>query len=72
MRQIISLSLPEILTNTLIKEAKIEHTNKSEIIRQALNDFFAKKKLERICTRATLECKRKGINLTEEEILNLE
>ncbi|MBF0478077.1 MAG: CopG family transcriptional regulator [Candidatus Omnitrophica bacterium] len=70
MRNIVAISLPQALLNKLQSEAKQEHTSRSEIIRQALNEHFFTRELSKIREKASTEMIRKGKVYTEEQIFN--
>lgn len=69
MRSIVSVSLPTKILNNLKSESKKENANLSEIIRRALSDYFFRTEFERLRKKAMLESAKRGIRITEEEIL---
>jgi metal-responsive CopG/Arc/MetJ family transcriptional regulator len=67
MRETITISLPMWLRRRLDKLTREEHLNRSDVVREALRQYFARKEFQRL--RATLapEGEKRGL-YTDEDI----
>lgn len=67
MRETITISLPVWLRRRLDKLTREEHLNRSDVVREALRQYFARKEFQRL--RATLvpEGEKRGL-YTDEDI----
>ena len=70
MRNVVSISLPEKLTEKLGQEVKQENRSRSAIIREALNQHFFVKEFTDLRNNAIKELAKKGVTITEEEVFN--
>lgn len=69
MRNSVSISLPTVVLRQLKAKSKEESTSWSQIVREALRQYFFKAEFNRLRRKAMIEAARKGIRVTEEEIL---
>ncbi len=67
MREVISVSLTKDLKEKLEKLSKSLENSKSEIVKQALRQFFAKEEFKNLRGKMTPEAKKRGI-YTDEDI----
>jgi predicted transcriptional regulator len=68
MRHSVSISLPPVLWKRLRSYCKDENSSGSEIVREALRDYFFRTEFACLRRKAMIEATRKGIHLSEEEI----
>jgi metal-responsive CopG/Arc/MetJ family transcriptional regulator len=68
MRNSISISLPDGILKQLKSETKQENANISEIVREALREYFFKAEFRRLRRKAMIEAVKRKIQLTDEEI----
>jgi len=69
MRNSVSISLPDAVLRKLKDNSKKENANISEVVRKALKDYFFKTEFDELRKKAMLEAAKKGIVLSEDEIL---
>ncbi|MDD5447702.1 MAG: ribbon-helix-helix protein, CopG family [Actinomycetota bacterium] len=67
MRESISISLPTSLKEKLDEAVKRDQVNRSDIIREALREYFARKDLEHIRQNMVPLAEAKGI-FTDEDV----
>ncbi len=68
MRQAVSISLPAGLFKQLKSQCRKENANGSEIVREALREYFFRTEFARLRRKAMIEAAKRGISLTEEAI----
>jgi len=68
MRHSISISLTDTIFKQLKSQCKKEGSNGSELIRQALREYFFRSSLSNIRKKAMIETIKQKMDLTEEEI----
>jgi len=71
MRNVVSISLPDVLVKELKTESKLEHTSLSDVIRKSLKDYLFRTKFDRVRKRAQMQMAKTGAIATEEDILRL-
>ena len=67
MRETVSVSLPKSIKQKLDHETKAERLNRSDIIREALRQYFARKEFRRLRGLMVPEAERRGI-YTDEDV----
>jgi len=67
MREVISVSLTKDLKEKLEKLSKSLENSKSEIVKQALRQFFAKEEFKNLRDKMIPEAKKRGI-YTDEDV----
>ncbi len=67
MRQTITISLPMFLRKKLDREVKQDHLNRSDIIREALRQYFSVQEFKRLRKLSIPLAEKKGF-YTDEEI----
>lgn len=67
MRETISISLPKSIKQKLDRETKAERLNRSDVIREALRQYFARKQFRRLRGLMVPEAERRGI-YTDEDV----
>jgi len=67
MREVISVSLTEDLKKKLEELSRSLHNSKSEIVKQALRQFFAKEEFKNLRCKMIPEAKKRGI-YTDEDV----
>jgi len=67
MRETISISLPKSIKQKLDRETRTERLNRSDIIREALRQYFARKEFRRLRGLMVPEAERRGI-YTDEDV----
>lgn len=67
MRAILTISLEETVRRLLDRTAKEEGTNRSEIVREALRHYFARREFERLRGTIVPRAERRGV-FTEEDL----
>lgn len=67
MREVISVSLTKDLKEKLEKLSKSLENSKSEIVKQALRQFFAKEEFKNLRVKMIPEAKKRGI-YTDEDV----
>jgi metal-responsive CopG/Arc/MetJ family transcriptional regulator len=67
MREVISVSLTKDLKEKLEKFSKSLENSKSEIVKQALRQFFAKEEFKNLRGKMIPEAKKRGI-YTDEDV----
>lgn len=67
MRETITISLPPALNKKLADATKREHTNRSDIVREALRQYFAREEFQRLRKLLLPEAERRGI-FTDEDV----
>ena len=70
MRNILSISMPSNILKDLKSESKKENATVSEVVRKALKDYLYKSEFERISKNIRLSLAKRGIKLSEREILD--
>jgi CopG family transcriptional regulator/antitoxin EndoAI len=70
MRETITVSLPEPLKKKLDKVVKAEHLNRSDVVREALKQYFAVKEFRRLRALLSAEAEKRGI-YTDEDVFRL-
>lgn len=67
MRQLLSVSLPEGLTQALNRVTKEVHLTRSEVVKLALRDFLRKYDLENLRESLVVKARARGI-FTDEDV----
>jgi len=67
MRETITISLPKSLRQKLDGMIKKEHLNRSDIIREALRQYFARQEFQRLRDMMVPEGERRGL-YTDEDV----
>ncbi|MBI5559931.1 MAG: ribbon-helix-helix protein, CopG family [Deltaproteobacteria bacterium] len=67
MRETITISLPSELKKKLAEATRSEHTNRSDIVREALRQYFAREEFRRLRRIMVPEAERRGI-FTDEDV----
>lgn len=67
MRESVTVSLPAWLKKKLDRAAKKEHVSRSDIVREALRQYFALQDFRRIRSKAVPEAEARGI-FTDEDV----
>lgn len=67
MRQTITISLPAALKKKLTEAVKQEHTNRSDIVREALRQYFAREEFQRLRGIMVPKAARTGV-FTDEDV----
>ena len=70
MRSVLSISIPGNILKDLRSESKKENATVSEVVRKALKDYLYKSEFERISKSIRLSLAKRGIKLSEREILD--
>ncbi|MFH1877193.1 MAG: ribbon-helix-helix protein, CopG family [Candidatus Omnitrophota bacterium] len=70
MRNVVAISLPDIILKKLKAEAKEEHTSRSEVIRKALKQHFFLRDFSAVRGKAMRELEERGVSLTEEQLFD--
>lgn len=68
MRHSVSISLPEGIFKQLRAQCREMNANWSEIVREALREYFFRTRFSRLRRKAMIEAAKHGISLSEEEI----
>lgn len=66
MRETITISLPGSIKKMLDKITKKEHLNRSEIVREALRQYFARQEFRRLRGLMIPEAEQRGIYVDED------
>ena len=69
MRNVLSISMPTRILKDLKSESRKENATVSELVRKALKDYLYKSEFERARKSVQLALAKRGIKLTENEIL---
>lgn len=67
MRETVTISIPKSLRQKLDMLTKKEHLNRSDIIREALRQYFARQEFRRLRDLMIPEAEQKGI-YTDEDV----
>jgi metal-responsive CopG/Arc/MetJ family transcriptional regulator len=67
MKDSISISLPAVLKRKLDKLTKQEQINRSDVIRDALREYFTRREFQRLRSSLVLEAEKRGI-YTDEDV----
>ncbi len=67
MRETITVSLPKILKKKLDRQVKQEHINRSDIVREALRDYFTLQEFRRLRAKMIPLAEKQGI-YTDEDV----
>jgi CopG family transcriptional regulator/antitoxin EndoAI len=67
MRETVTISLPAWLKKRLDQATKREHVNRSDIVREALRQYFALQDFRRIREKTIPEAEARGI-FTDEDV----
>lgn len=70
MRNVLSISIPGNILKDLKNESRKENATVSEVVRKALKDYLYKSEFERISKSIRLSMAKRGIKLSEREILD--
>lgn len=70
MRHSVSISLPDPIYSQLKSQCKKEHASSSEVIREALREYFFESEFSRLHKKAVLEMAKRGIKVSEDEIFS--
>jgi len=70
MREAITISLPNSVKKKLDKLVKAEHLNRSDVVREALRQYFAVQEFRRLRSLMVPEAEKKGI-YTDEDVFRL-
>ena len=66
MRETITISLPESVKKMLDKITKREHLNRSEVVREALRQYFTRREFRRLRGLMIPEAEKRGIYSDED------
>ena len=69
MRETITISLPESVKSKLDGIVKEEHLNRSDVVREALRQYFSVRECNRLRGVMTAEAEKRGI-FTDEDVFN--
>jgi metal-responsive CopG/Arc/MetJ family transcriptional regulator len=67
MRETITISLPRVIKQKLDELTRREHLNRSDVIREALRQYFARQEFRRLRGLMVPEAERRGI-YTDEDV----
>jgi len=67
MKDSISISLPEVLKRKLDKLTKQDQVNRSDVVREALREYFARREFQRLRSSLVREAEKRGL-YTDEDI----
>ena len=67
MRQTITISLPSEMKKKLTEAIRQEHTNRSDIVREALRQYFAREEFQRLRGIMVSKAGRSGV-FTDEDV----
>ena len=67
MKDSISISLPAVLKRKLDKLTKQERINRSDVVRDALREYFTRREFQRLRSSLVLEAEKRGI-YTDEDV----
>jgi metal-responsive CopG/Arc/MetJ family transcriptional regulator len=67
MKDSISVSLPAVLKRKLDKLTKQERINRSDVVRDALREYFTRREFQRLRSSLVLEAEKRGI-YTDEDV----
>lgn len=70
MRQILTISLPKGLNAEIAKVIREEGFSRSDLVREALNDYIYFRKLKRLRDRMIVQARARGI-YTENDVFRL-
>ena len=70
MRETITISLPNSIKKKLDKIVKSEHLNRSDVVREALRQYFAVQEFRRLRNLMVPEAEKQGI-YTDEDVFRL-
>ena len=70
MRESVSISLPTWLKETLDRAVKKDQMNRSDIVREALREYFTRKDLERIRQNMVPLAEARGV-FTDEDVFRI-
>jgi metal-responsive CopG/Arc/MetJ family transcriptional regulator len=66
MKDTINISLPGVLKRKLDKLTKQEQLNRSDVVRDALREYFARREFQRLRSALLLEAEKRGIYADED------
>lgn len=66
MRETITISLPKSIKKRLDKIVRTEHINRSDIVREALREYFAVREFRRLRSIMVPIAEKKGIYIDED------
>ena len=69
MRETITISVPKSIKQKLDRITKEEHLNRSDIVREALRQYFTRQEFRRLRQLMIPEAERRGF-YTDEDVLN--
>lgn len=69
MKDSISISLPAVLKRKLDKLTKQEQINRSDVVRDALSEYFTRREFQRLRSSLMLEAEKRGI-YTDEDVFH--
>ena len=61
MKETINISLPAVFKRKLDKISKQEHLNRSEVVREALREYFVRREFQRLRSTLVPEAEKRGI-----------
>jgi metal-responsive CopG/Arc/MetJ family transcriptional regulator len=67
MKDTINISLPGVLKRKLDRLAKQEQLNRSDVVREALREYLARREFQRLRSALLLEAEKRGI-YTDEDV----
>lgn len=70
MREIITISLPQTIKRKLDRIVKAEHLNRSDVVREALRQYFAAQEFRRLRRLMKVEAEKRGI-FSDEDVFRL-
>ncbi len=69
MRETITISIPKSIKQKLDRITKEEHLNRSDIVREALRQYFTRQEFRRLRQLMIPEAERRGF-YTDEDVFN--
>jgi metal-responsive CopG/Arc/MetJ family transcriptional regulator len=67
MKDSISISLPGVLKRKLDKLTKQDQVNRSDVVREALREYFTRREFQRLRSSLVVEAEKRGL-YTDEDI----
>ncbi len=62
MRNVVSISLPDVLVKELKTESKLEQTSVSDVVRKSVKNYLFKAKFDRVRKRAQMQLAKNGVS----------
>ena len=67
MKESINISLPGVLKRKLDKLTKQDQVNRSDVVREALQEYFTRREFQRLRSSLVVEAEKRGL-YTDEDI----